>query len=115
MLAKSFLKKKFGVSFDAAEKPQGAPGIDIELTTDSGESIAAEIKTAVPYQVVDFGSAQITSLKKDFAKLVAAKATHKYMLVTDQSTFQILKKEKYTKLMPGVRIVNLVTLEGYAA
>lgn len=115
LLAKSFLEKKHGVSFDAAKKPQGAPGIDVELITDSGESVVAEIKTTVPYQVVDFGSAQITSLKKDFAKLVAAKAAYKYMLVTDQGAFEILKKEKYTKYMPSVRVVNLVTLEEFAA
>ena len=115
LLAKAFLEEKFGVSFDAAEKPQGAPGIDIEIVTDSGESIAAEIKTTVPYQIIDFGSAQITSLKKDFAKLVASEAEHKYMLVTDQSAFEILKKEKYTRFMPGVRVVNLVSLEEYAA
>lgn len=114
LLAKEYLFERFGVSFDAGEKPQGASGIDIQLRTDAGESIAAEIKTTVPYQVSDFGSAQITALKNDFAKLVASGADYKFMFVTDTSAFRILQKPKYTKHMPGVHIVHLGTGEEYA-
>lgn len=115
LLAKKFLGEKFGVDFDAAEKPQGAAGLDIELQTETGAKIVAEIKTTVPYQSVDFGAAQITALKKDFAKLSAAEAEHKFMFVTDYAAFNILKKSKYTKLMLGVRLVHLGTGEEYAA
>ena len=114
LLAKNFLEEKYVVDFDAAEKPQGASGLDIVLQADTGEKIVAEIKTTVPYQGVDFGAAQITALKKDFAKLVAAEAEHKFMFVTDITAFNILKKAKYTKFMPGVRLVHLGTGEEYA-
>ena len=115
LLAKKFLFEKFGANFDAGEKAQGAPGIDILVRTESGEAIAAEIKTTVPYQVVDFGAQQIDSLKKDFAKLVASGADHKFMFVTDPTAFNILQKPKYTKYMPGIRLVHLGTGDEHAA
>jgi hypothetical protein len=109
LLAKQYLCSHFKVAFDAAEKPQGAPGIDIDIETDEGDRIVAEIKTTVPYQVTDFGAQQTASFKKDFAKLSASEAKHKFLFVTDSRAFSALQKEKYTKLMPGVRIVNLNT------
>jgi len=36
-------------SFDAAGKPQGAPGLDIDIHTTDGQHIIWEIKTTVPY------------------------------------------------------------------
>ena len=36
LLTKQYLFAKFGVTFDAAEKPQGAPGIDIDLKATDG-------------------------------------------------------------------------------
>ena len=115
LLAKQYLCSKFGIEFDAAEKPQGAPGIDIDIETAEGHRIVAEIKTTVPYQVSDFGAQQAASFKKDFAKLYESKAMHKFLFVTDSVAFSVLQKDKYTKLMPGVRIVHLVTGQEYAA
>lgn len=115
LLAKQYLFSKFGVEFDAAEKPQGAPGIDIDIETSEGHRIVAEIKTTVPYQGSDFGAQQAASFKKDFAKLTATEAEHKFLFVTDSGAFSALQKEKYTKLMLGVRIVNLGTGEEHAA
>ena len=115
LLAKQYLRSKFGIEFDAAKKPQGAPGIDIDVETAEGHRIVAEIKTTVPYQVSDFGAQQAASFKKDFAKLAASEAKHKFLFVTDSRAFSALQKDKYTKLMPGVRIVHLATGEEHAA
>ena len=115
LLAKQYLRSKFGIEFDAAEKPQGAPGIDIDIETAEGHRIVAEIKTTVPYQVSDFGAQQAASFKKDFAKLAASEAKHKFLFVTDSRAFSALQKDKYTKLMSGVRIVHLATGEEHAA
>lgn len=115
LLAKQYLYSKFGIEFDAAEKPQGAAGIDIDIETADGHRIVAEIKTTVPYRVSDFGAQQAASFKKDFAKLAASKAKHKFLFVTDSGAFSALQKDKYTKLMPGVRIVHLATGQEHAA
>jgi hypothetical protein len=115
LLAKHYLAQKHNVSFCAAEKPQGAPGIDIDCTTPSGERVVAEIKTTTPYQGVDFGAQQAAMFKKDFAKLSSADAKHKYLFVTEAAAFQVLKKPKYLKLMPNVRIVLLKTGEEHDA
>jgi hypothetical protein len=115
LLAKQYLHSQFGVDFDAAAKPQGAPGIDIDVKTTEGRRIVAEIKTTVPYQASDFGAQQAASFKKDFAKLAASEADYKFLFVTDSAAFAALHKDKYTKLMPGVRIVHLATGQEHAA
>jgi hypothetical protein len=115
LMAKEYLSAKFGVTFDAAEKPQGAPGIDIDILTGSGERIVAEIKTTVPYQRSDFGAQQAASFKKDFVKLAGAPALHKFLFVTDGGTYLALQKTKYVIQIPGVRVVNLITGEEFVA
>src|SRR5579864_2450832 len=58
-LAKEYLATQLYVSgFDAAEKAQGAPGLDIDIRDSDGRHIVAEIKTTVPYGQTDFGAAQ---------------------------------------------------------
>ena len=113
LLAKQYLCSKFVIDFDAAEKPQGAPGIDINLETAEGLQIVAEIKTTVPYQESDFGAQQAASFKKDFAKLAVSEAKYKFLFVTDSVAFSVLQKDKYTKHMQGVCIVNLVTRQEF--
>jgi hypothetical protein len=114
-MAKEYLSAKFDVTFDAAEKPQGASGIDIDVLSGSGERIVAEIKTTVPYQVSDFGAQQAASFKKDFVKLAVATAMHKLLFVTDRRAYTALQKPKYVSQIPGVRVVNLITGEEFAA
>jgi hypothetical protein len=109
LLAKKYLQSKFRVDFDAADKPQGAPGIDIDVRTLEGQHIVAEIKTTVPYKPSDFGGNQADHFKKDFAKLTASKADYKFLFVTDSRAFAFLQKDKYRKMMPAVRIVHLGT------
>jgi hypothetical protein len=115
LLAKQYLRSKFGIEFDAAAKPQGAPGIDIDVKSADGHRVVAEIKTTVPYQASDFGAQQAASFKKDFAKLAISDAVHKFLFVTDSVAFEALKRDKYTKLMPGVRIVHLASGREHAA
>lgn len=57
----------------------------------------------------DFGGNQADYFKKDFAKPTASSADHKFLFVTDLQAFAFLQKEKYRKLMPGVRVVHLGT------
>jgi hypothetical protein len=115
LLAKEYLQSKFRIDFDAAGEPQGAPGIDIDVRTSEGQHIVAEIKTTVPYKTSDFGASQADHFKKDFAKLTASSADHKFLFVTDSRAFAFLQKDKYRKLMPDVRVVHLVTREEYSA
>jgi hypothetical protein len=115
LLAKEFLVKAHRVSFCAAEKPRGAAGLDIDVRTQRGSRIVAEVKTTVPYQAKDFGAQQAAMFRKDFAKLAAAKARHKYLFVTDRRSFNFLRNPKYKKHMSGVRVVLLPTGEGYDA
>ena len=115
LMAKRYLADKHQVHFCAAEKPQGAPGIDIDLRNSAGERIIGEIKTTAPYKLADFGAQQEVMFKKDFAKLSAAAAQHKYLFVTERAAFDVLRKPKYLKLVRGVRIVLLTTGEEYDA
>jgi len=39
LLVKPFLKSRFGIEFDAALKPQGAAGVDVECTLPDGTLI----------------------------------------------------------------------------
>ncbi|HEV3110492.1 MAG TPA: hypothetical protein VGY99_08350 [Candidatus Binataceae bacterium] len=109
LLAKSFLNEHFGVTnFDAAAKPQGAPGLDIDVETPRGERLIAEIKTTVPYTgaLNDLGAQQKSSFRKDFAKLNGAQASHKLLFVTDRATFDVLQR-RYLGEIPNVRVVLL--------
>ena len=115
LLAKRYLEERFPCSFDAAKKPQGAPGIDIDLRTLEGDRVIGEIKTTVPYLAADFGAQQAASFKKDFDKLRLTIAEHKFLFVTEQSAFSVLKKPNYTKHIPGIRIVLLTTGEDHIA
>jgi hypothetical protein len=113
LLAKQYLREHFQISFCAAEKPQGAPGIDIDCRTSEGARIVGEIKTTKPYQATDFGAQQAAMFKKDFEKLSAAEAQHKFLFVTEPRSFEVLRKLKYSRLMPGVRVVLLTTGDHY--
>jgi hypothetical protein len=107
LLAKRYLQNAFGVDFDAAAKAQGAPGLDIDVLARDGSRIVAEVKTTVPYQPGDFGAQQAASFKRDFAKLVQAEAKYRFLFVSEPSAFEVVTRPKYTKLIPGVRIVSL--------
>ena len=101
--------------FDAAEKAQGAPGLDIDETTSKHQRVIAEIKTTHPYKEDDLGAQQIDSFKKDAAKLKAERAEHKFFFVTDRATFEVMKKRRYRDLFEGIRVVLLPSGEEIAA
>jgi hypothetical protein len=104
LLAKQYLAERFDIGeFCAAAKPQGAPGPDIEIRTSNAQTILGEIKTTLPYGVSDFGAAQKREFQKDFDKLNASKADFRFLFVTEERTFNLLKA-KYASKIPGVTI-----------
>ncbi len=112
LMAKLYLQEKAGLTdYDAAEKPQGAPGLDIDVILPSGKRVVAEIKTTTPYNGPDFGAAQKASFEKDFKKLAAAEADLKFMFVTEDATFKILCRPRYAEKLNGVTVVQLVSGE----
>ncbi len=65
LLAKQYLEKTYDLQgFNAADKPQGAPGLDIDVKLQDGRHLVAEIKTTSPYKSNDLGAQQINSFKK---------------------------------------------------
>ncbi len=109
LLAKNFLVSRFKLgNYDAALKPQGAPGIDIEITSQDGLSLVGEIKTTNPYQP-GFGAAQKASIQKDMQRLNETPADHRFMFVTNHDTFKTLCGNSYKEKYPSVVIVNLLT------
>ena len=109
LLAKSFLLERFGENgFDAAEKPQGAPGLDVDVTV-SSKRIVGEIKTTIPYNGPDFGAQQKKSFERDIVKLAEAEADHKFMFVTEPATFDILRRPSYRSKLQDVTVVQLVS------
>lgn len=116
LLAKQYLAKRFGLtSFDAAEKRQGARGIDIDVKFPDGRRLVAEIKTTNPYKVNDLGSNQQEEFEKDFFKLASAIADVKLFLVTDPRTFDLMKRPKYQSMLKQVTVVLLTTGEEFPA
>ena len=116
LLAKQYLAQNYGLtSFDAAEKSQNAPGIDIDVMLSDGRRLVAELKTTNPYKPKDFGAQQRKTIKKDFLKLANAQADIKLFLVTDPIAFGFMKKSKYQLMVQGVTLVLLTTGEEFIA
>ena len=108
LMAKRYLQQRFDLrEFDAAAKPQSAPGLDIDVRTSSDERVVGEIKTTIPYGRDDLGAQQKTTFRKDFAKLRDAVADHRFMFVTEPATYEILLKTRYLDQLRGVGIVDL--------
>jgi hypothetical protein len=113
VLAKEYLTDRFDiVGFDAAAKPQGAPGADILVSTGDGETIYCEIKTNKPYQP-GFGAQQKQQILKDLKKLADSRAHHRFMLVTDVDAFKALCGKSFAKHAHGIEIVNLLSRESF--
>ena len=113
-MAKEFLCQRFDIySFDAAGKAQGAPGLDIDVRTEDGLRVIAEIKTTYPYKSNDLGAQQKAAFKRDFKKLNSTDADEKIFFVTEQRTFDMMRREKYKSQLPGVHIVLLTTGEEF--
>lgn len=109
LLIKTYLHRRFRVTnFDAAEKPQGAPGIDIECRTTDGKTIIGELKTTKPYQP-GFGAAQRTSILKDLTRLVNTPADYRFMFVIDPDAFLALCNKNFAAKAIGVEIIDLLT------
>ena len=116
ILAKEYLENNFGYNqFNAADKPQGAPGLDIEIQLSDGRKLAGEIKTTIPYKPNDLGAQQVKAFNKDFKKISEAKAAIKLFLLTSPKTYELMKKPKYKSKLAGVRVVLLTTGEEFQA
>jgi hypothetical protein len=108
MMAKEFLQACFELpDFDAAAKPQGAAGLDVDVRTQQGSRVIAEIKTTSPYGSGDLGAQQGETFRKDAGKLTRTPAEHRFFFVTERSTFDVLKKPKYREMFAGIRVVLL--------
>lgn len=113
LLVKDYLRGRFEIrDFDAAGKPQGATGIDIEARTAQGDSVVGELKTTIPYQP-GFGAAQRTAILKDLTRLATSTARHRFMFVIDPASFQILCGKGFASRAPGVEVVDLVTGQSF--
>ena len=112
LLAKDFLTERFeGLTWDAAEKAQGAAGLDIDLGWNDLR-IIGEIKTTVPYQK-GFGAQQKAAIKKDLKKLRENAATHKFMMVTSDEAYETLKGQKFRPLLDKIEVVNLIQPDSF--
>lgn len=107
-MAKEYLETQFELKdFDVSEKSQSASGFDIEVYTETGEKIIAEIKTTIPYKNTDFGANQIESIRKDFSKLKKDNiADYKFFFVTEKAAYDVLE-QKYLKEFEGINLVQL--------
>jgi hypothetical protein len=113
LLVKEYLSTRFSITnFDAGEKAQGAPGIDIETHTPDGKIVVGELKTTKPYQP-GFGAAQRASIVKDLSRLSASMADHRFMFVIDAEAFGAMAHKSLMSCAPGVEVVNLVTGEAF--
>lgn len=96
------------VSYDAAAKPQGASGLDIDERTAEGLRVIGEVKTTTPFLPNDFGAAQAKSLRADFTKLNRTQADYKFLFVSDSRAYGLLRR-KYAREIPDVQVVLLNT------
>jgi hypothetical protein len=108
LMAKIHLQAKFhSALFDAAEKAQGAPGLDIDPRLPVRRRLVAEIKTTLPYNPDDLGAQQKATFERDFSKLRSAKADVKIFFLTERRTFELMRKAKYRSRLAGVTVVLL--------
>jgi len=116
LMAKQYLEKKYGLlEFNAAEKAQGAPGLDIDVELPNGKRLVAEIKTTTPYKPNDLGAQQKNTFSKDFVKLANAKAEIKLFFLTEQRTFNLMQIPKYRSKLSDVIVVHLPSGEEFLA
>lgn len=116
LMAKQYLEEKYNLQhFDAADKPQGAPGLDIDVHLPNGQRLIAELKTTFPYKSNDLGAQQKASFKRDFNKLAKADAEIKLFLLTERKTFELMKEPKYKSQLSGVKVVLLTSGKEFLA
>jgi hypothetical protein len=117
VLAKKYLDNLLVMEpFDATKKDQSAPGLDIDQWTAASERerVIAEIKTTVPCGAKDLdaqrdlGAQQKATFEKDFQKLNKIPlAKHRFFFVTERSTYNLMRLDKYAGRIPGVKVVLL--------
>jgi hypothetical protein len=89
--ARRELTIRHGVApYDAAAKPQGANGLDIDVVSSDGSRIVGEVKTTTPVSPSHLGAQQRVQLRKDLRRLNAEDAGHRYLFVTDALTARLV-------------------------
>lgn len=107
LLVKAYLTKEHAdVQFDSAAQSHGGPGLDIDVTTGTGQRIVGAVKTLLPHDENDFGSQQKSAVLRDFEKLATARAEHKYLFLTAPETFDVVGT-RYRQRVEGVVVVCL--------
>ena len=114
LLAKQYLMSHFKISsFDTASKSQSAKGLDIDVYTERGERIIAEVKTTDPLKKNDFGAQQKDKILGDIKKLINETAHYKFMFVTEFETFWIIRENYFRSTSGGISLVDLVRGKEY--
>jgi hypothetical protein len=109
MLAVNFLRTKHGpLTFDAGLKPQGAAGLDIDLTAIVGTRIIGEIKTTTPYQP-GFGANQMKEVLKDLDRLNSTVADFRYFFVADDEAYDAMTRRKFAERGSGIMVVEVLS------
>jgi hypothetical protein len=107
LMAKEYLCRKHHMKeFDVGKKSQSANGPDIYEQTAEGNYVVAEIKTTLSIKENDLGAQQKESFKKDFMKLKESSAKYKYFFLTEERTYNIIKK-RYGPELKDVEAVLL--------
>jgi hypothetical protein len=107
LMAKDYLMQTLPMApFDVATKPQGAAGHDIDEWTLDGRRVVAEIKTTTPYHGTKLGAQQKVAFRKDFEKLHRSTADHRFLFVTDEQTFWLMRNT-YAEDLMGIEVVYL--------
>jgi len=107
LMAKAFVMSRHLVAaLDIASKPQGAPGLDLDVMTTDGRRVIGQIKTTIPYHGEDLGAQQRKTFVADFAKLATNQADYRYFFVTEREAFDVVRK-RYLADLVGVTLVLL--------
>lgn len=108
LLAKEYLRRLFSIEdYDAASKPRNTRGLPLDVQTTSGERVIAEIKTTTPFYESNLGEKQREVFDRDFGRLNATAADHKFFFITDPRLYEIVTT-RYAHLIPAaVRVIRL--------
>lgn len=92
--------------FDAAAKPMGSPGLDIDLRTRNNERVIGEIKTNSLQSGKALQSMQHEQVAKDIQRLRTTEAKFKFFFVTGQGMPEYVSR-RFRQDLAGITVVLL--------